>query len=187
MNPVIGKLTTNFTEKRPLSKPLNERDHIHGAIDIAAPTGTPIYMPENGFAFAWAAYRPKAEMYWPTMPELDDTRLMPWCNYFYDTFGGVIVAQSAEGERTHIICHAYANQLFNKDIYDTILSVEQKEDSRFPIHAYYTSRKLFVESDIIGYVGNAGYSTGSHIHWEIHTGNRWQQWEHRINPERWEV
>jgi len=187
MNPVIGKLTTNFTEQRPLSKPLDERDHVHGAIDLAAPRGTPIYMPENGFTFAWAAYRPKAGMYWPEMPEIEDFGLMPWCNYFYDTFGGVIIARSADEYRTHVICHSYSNQLFNKNIFDKILSIEETEDRRFPIHAYYTPRKLFVEGDIIGYVGNAGYSTGAHAHWEIHTSNRWQRWENRINPEGWEV
>lgn len=185
MKPVQGNISTDFFEMRPLSKPPEKRDHNHGAIDIAAPVATPIRAPEDGTAFAWCAYRTTPGTYWPDMPTVNGL-LHHWCNYFYDTFGGVIVLQSKDFQRTHIITHSYGNQLFNKGLYRGANYVEQKDDCRFPIHGVYTEIKTVGHGETIGYVGNAGYSTGPHIHWEIHRGMRWNRWENRINPERWE-
>ena len=36
--------------------------------------------------------------------------------------------------------------------------------------------------DLIGYVGNAGYSTGPHVHWEIHHGWQIDYYGNRVNP-----
>jgi len=184
MRPVAGgRITTPFTEMRPLSKPIAERDHIHGAIDIAVAQGSPIFMPEDGVAWAWCAFRGESGIYWPGMPVVDDVG-NPWCNYFYDIYGAILIVHTIQ--RTHIIAHSYANQLFNKKIFSKTSYYEEPEDSRWPLHALYTPRTGFKKGDIIGFVGNAGYSTGPHIHWEIHHGIKWDRWEERINPERWE-
>ena len=184
MNPIEGMVTTDFAEPRPLSKPMEERDHCHCAIDIAGNIGDPIHMPELGTVWAWIAFRPEAGLYWPKMPVLEG-KPHPWCNYFYDTFGGCLIALSADGKRTHVITHCYKNQIMNRRVLGDICSYEEKQDSRFPLHALYTKQKTAYEGAVIGYVGNAGYSTGAHVHWEIHHGHLWNRWENRINPEHW--
>ena len=181
IKPVEGNITTDFFEPRPLSKPIDERDHVHGAIDIGAPTNTVIRAPEDGFAIAWCAWR-KEGQYWPNSPVVNG-RPFSFRNYFYDMYGGCVVLGSIDGDRTHIISHSYGNQLFNrafgphKKYY-----IEEKADERFPIHAVYTEKIRIYQGDVVGYVGNAGYSTGPHIHWEIHRGIDWNQHENRINP-----
>ena len=186
MKPVIGRITTTFAEPRPLSKPPELRNHCHGAIDIAAPVGTPIHCPETGTVWAWCAFRDKFDTLWPEMPEPNDYA-NPWCNYFYDTFGTILLVHSQDGKRTHIIAHSFCNQIFNKGIFKRTEYIEEKGDTRFPLHALYTPQQQFPEGALVGYVGNAGYSTGAHCHWEIHHGVQWNIWENRINPERWEV
>ena len=183
MKPVDGRTTTDFFEPRPLSKPPEERDHNHGAVDIGAASGDPIHMPELGSVWHWAAFRIKPGDYWPTMPEINGA-LNPFCNYFYDTFGGCLIVESADGKRTHVITHCYIKQMFNGE--DRGYSIEQPGHLRFPIHGTYSEKRTEFEGAVIGRVGNSGYSTGSHIHWEIHRGKRWNRWEDRINPEGWD-
>ena len=181
MTPVTGLITTVFTEPRPLSNP---GEHIHGAVDISAQLGSSIFAPEDGTVFAWAAFRVAPKSYWPTMPVIN-IGTTSFCNYFYDTFGGVLVLTSTNHKRTHVITHSYGNQLFNASVFQDIRYYEEKADSRFPMHAFYTSPAECKEGALIGAVGNAGHSTGPHIHYEIHNGRRWQRWEDRIDPEKW--
>jgi len=184
MRPNDGPVTTNFFEPRPLSKPIDERDHIHGAIDIAAPVNAPIVAPEAGTVFAWAAYRPEPGMYWPEKPVINGSPL-PYANYFYDTYGAILILRGSGASHVHVIAHSYANQVVNKGLFQGSYYYEEKADRRFPLHAIYTDRHDVKEGSVIGYVGNAGYSTGSHIHWEIHHGWKWNRWEDRVNPEVW--
>jgi len=185
MKPAAGPITTDFFEMRPLSKPEDQRDHIHGAIDIAAPISTPILAPESGTVIYWAAFRNAPDLVWATVPEIHQ-RPFPFCNYFYDTFGAIIVLRAVHGIRTHIIAHSWMNQLFNKC--STLNRVyEEPAINRFPMHAVYSGLHTVRIGDIIGYVGNAGYSTGAHVHWEIHHGEKWNPHSARINPEQWEA
>lgn len=181
MKLVHGTVTADFYQPRPLSRPLDQRDHIHGAIDIAAPVGTLIRAPESGEVFYWASFRQAVGQVWPEQPMING-QLFTFCNYFYDMFGGVIVVRNAPRTRTHIITHIWLNQMFNKGFTQTVHTAEERETKRFAIFGIYSVPKQVRENEIIGYVGNAGYSTGPHVHWEIHRGLRWNRWEHRINP-----
>ena len=197
IKPVDGRITTDFFEKRPLyivealqnpeltyvqRKELEDKLHDHGSVDLGAPKSTPIKAPESGVAFGWMSTRPEGGMYWPELPVINELP-MYFRNYFYDTFGGVLILMAKN--HTHIITHSYAKQIFESGIFEECHPVEEKKDCRFPIMAWYTELKEVREGEVIGRVGNAGYSTGPHIHWEIHDGVMWQRWEDRINPEMW--
>ena len=185
--PIKGAITAGFYDPRPLSDP---GKHIHGAIDIKNIIGEIIKAPESGTCFAYVAIRPKSGRYWPQMPMIH-RKPFHWCNYFYDMYGGIIVLMAHDGNpreitRTHIITHSYGNQIFNKSVFSDFPKhwIEQKKDNRFPIHATYTDKIVVAEGDPIGFVGNAGYSTGPHIHWETHHGYKWEKHNDRYNPEK---
>jgi len=187
--PVAGKLTSNFYEPRPLSNP---GKHPHGAVDISAAIGTPIYAPESGTVFCYTGIRKEEKTYWPNPIPKVHGKPFPFRNYFYDMYGGIIVLQAHNGNpekvtRTHIIAHSYGSQIFNKSIFNEYRShwVEETEDERFPFHAMYTEYIIATEGTLIGFVGNAGYSTGAHVHWEIHHGFQWEEHKNRVNPERY--
>lgn len=198
MNPIKkGEITTPFEEMRPLSVPVEKRNHVHGALDIAPRGDNNIYAPVAGYIFGYMATRPpreytekgkyKYKQAWPVKPIIHNSPFH-WCNYFYDMYGGILVLQETDDRdqiiNTHLICHSYGNQLFNKLPLVSVDNhyVEESAEERWPISAWYTDRYKFRTGDKIGTVGNAGYSTGSHIHWEIHPGRSYAKHADRINP-----
>lgn len=181
-----GKITQRFDEKS-----AHDSSHVHGAVDFGAPVGTPIYAPEDGFIFGWQSIRPKEAEYWPVRPTIHEHKDFNFSNYFYDMYGGVTFLESVDGERTHLFCHSYANQIFNKIFSKSYkYYVEQREDKRFPLTAFYTEKVRVKKGDLIGYVGAAGYCIpsgpqGAHLHWEIHPGiNSYHLYGDRIDPEK---
>lgn len=194
MNPIKnGRITSTFDEPRPLSNPGR---HVHGALDIGGKVGTKIYAPCDGNIWGWFAIRHPGQKdadgkncpkYWPTKPVVRGAPFL-WANYFYDMYGGIIILEETDENKnvinTHLICHTYGNQLFNKvPLSDLCISyVEEKRSTRWPIHAFYTNKRFVSEGAHIGYVGNAGYSTGAHIHWEIHPGTTKVKHADRIRP-----
>jgi len=189
MFPIKGefRITSGFDQMRPLSVPSEDRYHVHGAWDIAHDEDiyAPIYAPVRGKTYFYVGFRTKSGVTWE-FPTWKDNRKFPFRNYWYDLYGSVILLEGDDG-LWHIFCHSYANQVINKDLVaDSFWDYEEDlyGSERFPNHALHTvkSPKFTQEGDIIGYIGNAGYSTGAHVHYEIHDGT-FQKWGDRVRPD----
>lgn len=179
-----GEVTVGFDQMRPLSVPKERRTHPHGAIDIAAPVGTAIRAPEDGVVHYFAAVRQSIKR---TMAELE--LLMPFDmrghHYFYDTYGAIILVLGDSGH-THVMCHSYLNQLYNQAPMRLRWTyTESAKEERWPLMAWHTFEDpVFVQrGQTVGSVGSAGYSTGPHVHYEIHHGHTWQSHAERLRPE----
>ncbi len=191
--PVKGKwkITAGFDERRPLSLPPEKRWHKHGAVDIGAKAGTLLVAPEDGLLFFYKALRPCERVVWrrgeePVLRRFEYTAF-PFSNYFYDIYGAVVVLITEN--RVHVFCHSYWHQLFvkfNSEQFENKLSwnyQEQIKDARFVVEATYSRLPIPTSAgDPIGYVGSAGFSTGPHVHWEIHPSYKFHTYEKRIDP-----
>ncbi len=182
VKPVEGRVTAGFSQARPLRAVV--KTHPHGAIDIGAPVGTPIVAPENGSLYYFKAVRGEENVRWHEVRWLNG--VFEFQNYFYDMFGSVIILVGSKSGLWHVFTHSYWNQLYNNGVVpkENMVYQEQREDARFPIFCYHN-----LESPVkvyrgvqIGAVGNAGYSTGAHVHIEVHNG-RYQRHKDRLNPE----
>ena len=174
------RISTGFDEPRPLSVPPEKRWHPHGAWDIAVPVGTAILAPERGMLFYFAAFRADISR---GMAELDLLALpfdIAGHNYFYDVYGALIILIGTSG-LTHVLAHSWLNQVWKK--LEKWSYKESSKIERFPLSSFASELIPIRAGDIIGKSGNAGYSTGPHIHYEIHSGRKWQQWDRRVRPE----
>jgi len=169
------KITTGFHEPRPVKNP---GEHKHGAIDIETKINSLIVAPEKGKMFQFFSIRPHDSMYW-NHKELVG---IPYKNYFYDMFGGLIILKGASGF-THIFAHIYMNKMFNSDSYLEWKYKEEKLNARFPLFCFQSEEVEVFEGAEIGNTGNSGYSSGPHCHYEIHHGYKWERWENRVNPQ----
>jgi murein DD-endopeptidase MepM/ murein hydrolase activator NlpD len=57
---------------------------------------------------------------------------------------------------------------------------------RFPAHVLMSRERRVKEGDILAPIGNAGLSTGAHVHWEIHhQAQRLDAYGERVNPQEY--
>lgn len=195
--PVNGpyQITSQFNEPRPLNTRV--KDHIHGAVDIISLVdergrkNNEIIAPEAGDLYYFYLLRNL-----PTrngFESLDTSKISPFdfkdSPYFYDIYGGVIMVISDDKKRTHIMTHSWINQITNRlpaPIGNKIWykPLESENVERFPIVLHHTFKMVYrvTEGETIGYIGSAGFSTGPHVHWEIHNGTVWNKHEDRIDP-----
>lgn len=176
-----GRITAPFSQPRPLGGPTT---HIHGAIDVAAPLGSApnptAVAPVSGTARCLQFLRPSTDVYWPTS-ERPDINILLARNYFYDLYGGVITIYAADGT-FHILTHFYASQLW---AHSAPTYIESRAPGRFPCIALVGDPFRVSEGQSLVPVGNAGFSTGHHIHWEIHPGQRQiYDYADRLDPEK---
>lgn len=181
-----GQITAGFDQMRPLSVSPGQRWHKHGAIDIAAPVGTPILACERGMLYYFAAIRPNRDRDMYELKLEHGPFDFGGKAYFYDVFGALAILLGDSGV-THIFAHSWINQLFNEPPKRVRWRYkESPKVERFPLCAFFTMNgygRHVHPGDEIAYVGNAGYSTGAHAHYEMHGGRAWQRWEHRPRPD----
>lgn len=178
------RLTTEFWESRPLSAGYADRTHPHAAWDIGCRVGTEIRAPETGkVVYLWVNRADNSrQMQEIQIPREPFNILGHW--YFYDIYGGLTFLIGDSG-MTHLFAHSYLNQILNKSpLRPRWASIESAEEERWPVcglHSFDDPQRVSLGS-VIGYCGNAGYSQGPHIHYEIHDGATYNAYSSRIDP-----
>jgi len=193
--PINGsyQITAPFNEPRPLNAKI--KTHVHGSLDVVSITdergrkNNEIIAPEAGDLYYFYMFRNLPNR---GLESLDISKISPFdfkgVPYFYDVYGGVIMVISDDKKRTHLMTHSWINQITNRlpaPIGNKIWykPVESENIERFPIILHHTFKMPYkvTEGETIGYIGSAGFSTGPHIHWEIHNGTVWNKHEDRID------
>lgn len=169
-----GRITASFDQPRPLSDP---GKWIHGAIDIAGGDGI-VRCPVDGIVRALVFIRPDLRFEWPRH-EKKSIQQEPCNRYFYDTYGGMIVIEAID-KKYHILSHFYISQL--QDAFGQLLITEQQADARFPAFMLSSATRYMDAGTPLCRMGNAGYSTGAHLHWEIHPTKSIYPHRNRVDP-----
>lgn len=111
---------------------------------------------------------------------------VPFLEYFHDVFGPVMFLHGKSG-LLHVFAHSFGRQVFELKAADPagLSWDEQPEKDRFPVFSLnnFEAPTLIRKGEIIGYVGDAGYSFGKHLHYEVHHRFTWERWEDRADPE----
>ena len=194
MIPVAGGvITTPFNEMRPLTVPPAQRWHVHGALDIARGDGV-VVSPVDGEAQAWAIFRgidPKTDGHAWGSSEKPDILALPWRGYWFEVYGGIITIIERGTGRLHILCHFWPARILNHDPefdgpWHSIYYLEERTVTRWPSHILMTDQVYVKAGQRLAPVGNAGQSTGPHVHWEIHhQADMLDDYAKRINPQEY--
>jgi len=188
-----GTITTPFDEMRPLSVPPERRTHIHGALDIAG--GDMIVIsPVEGEAQGFVIFRgiePGNKIRAWGVGEKPDILALPWREYYQDIYGGIITIIERGTKRLHILAHFWPSKIINHDPefggpFHSIYYLEEKAKTRWPSHILMTDPVYVKKGERLAPVGNAGFSTGPHVHWEVHhQADRLDRYADRINPKEY--
>lgn len=173
-----GKITTPFDEMRPLTLPPEKRWHKHSAVDVSGGNGI-VISPVKGTAKAYLIYDSRIPWLSTEKKEILD---IPWKDYFYDIFGGIIVVVEEKTNILHLFTHFWAETLFDQE--QNIFMDEHIESNR-SINHIISSRAFKVQvGDRLAKMGSAGQSSGPHVHWEKHHNyKKLDTYEDRLNPE----
>lgn len=172
-----GRVTAGFYDLRPLSNP---GEHVHGAVDIAQGWGgsPTVHSPVDGKLIARVIRRLQHGSW--SKNEKAAIREDPVHNYFEDIYGGLLTIEEENG-RYHIMTHFYPSQLHKR--FGLTEYIETVDDSRWPTHMWFSKEIKVVKGEPLLPIGNAGFSTGPHLHWEIHHSRVLEPYADRLNPE----
>jgi len=196
-----GIITTPFDELRPLSVPPSQRNHVHGALDLAGGDGI-VRAPADGRAQGVVIYRAvdpvKGIGGWGAkgIEEKSEILEFPWREYWYDTYGAFVVLYEPSG-RTHLLCHILPKDILNPQPgparypFRYHYYIEERENTRWICHMMLTEPTEVRAGQPLAPVGYAGYvipegPNGRHLHWEIHhTSKAIDDYPLRINPKEY--
>lgn len=180
-----GRITAPYNDIRPLGAAASSAAlHLHGALDIAGGDGF-VRAPTDGVATGYIIFRSSPSGSW-SQQDKPEILALPWRDYWQDIYGGIVSLRDHLG-RIHILAHFWPRSLlhgggqypFQFDRY-----VESALPGRFPHHMLISSPAHVREGQTLAKIGNAGYSTGAHCHWEIHPHtDRLSPYAERIDPE----
>lgn len=176
-----GQVTAGYYDPRPYSKPPEKRDRFHKGWDIASDAERPeILAPETGKLYFHMIVRAPndymGDQFWP------NSRWYAFSNFYFDTYGCLTLLHGDSG-RWYVFAHQDPDTMFSlvRD-YGIMKSWTREGDgyNRY-VRAYLTlDMPVGVsEGDPVGHIGNSGYSTGSHLHMQIHKNRSYQS---RIDP-----
>ncbi len=171
--------------------------------------GVGFYAPEDGQVVFFAAFRPNVSRGMGEFGRRLPREFFDIKNhfYFYDAYGALVILKGVSG-MVHVFTHSWLNQLFNltgpylesrqraekegtdesrtrgMERFKTTEATGNDDSGRWPLTALSNLHSPFKvqEGELIGGVGNAGFSTGRHIHYEIHDRSSWQEHRNRIDP-----
>ena len=188
-----GIITAGFDELRPLSVPMDRRDHVHGALDISGGDGI-VLSPVDGEAQGFVIFRgvePSVQIRNWGQDEKPDILSLPWREYWQDIFGAIIVIIERGTSRLHILAHFWPSKVLNHDPefggpFHSIYYLEERSKTGWPSHILMTDEVYVKQGQRLAPLGNAGYTTGPHVHWEIHhQADMLDDYAKRINPQEY--
>jgi len=168
-----GRITASFTQPRPLDNP---GQHIHGAIDIAGGDGL-VRAPNNGILVAYVIIRTPHGAWLKN--EKDEIKSISVRDYWADIFGGIISIEEPNG-LFHIMAHFFAKALHAQ--YPLNHYLETARIGRWPEFIWHSEPVEVHCGQRLLPIGNAGFSTGPHVHWEIHHSKNLDSYADRIDP-----
>lgn len=172
-----GRITAPFSQPRPLGA---APTHVHGAIDVAPTSIHGVVAPVSGRAQFLQFLRPNITTFFPA----DDKDIIlrhPTHNYFYDLYGGICTIIDKHTGYLHVLTHFWASALWSRSV---PVYTESRVEGRFPCVALIGTPFVVKEGAPLCPVGNAGFSTGPHVHWEIHPSSEvLSPYADRLDPE----
>jgi len=178
-----GRVSTGFWDLRPYSIPVDQRTYIHRAWDFTCKS-TPrqrILAPEDGAVFYQAIMRSapsrQRDHTWP------EGGWYLFSNFYYDNMGALAILQGKESGLMYCFCHL--------DIDIMVHMLEGKHipyewvQHRWSYNDYvrwiitFNNKRTVLQGDTIGWIGDAGYSSGYHTHMQVHAS---VDYNSRIDP-----
>lgn len=169
-----GIVTTGYFDPRPYSVPPEERKYFHRAWDISADPGSAIKAPEDGRLYFHSIHRSPqdktADWFWNPVTPSGQAFWYMFSNFYYDAYGACTVLL---GEKyVWLFAHQEEQALgILMEFYSVIPTWQEK---RLAYNDYVRAMLTFgngipvVVGSPIGKIGNAGYSTGPHVHMQVH-------------------
>ena len=183
------KWTVGFDDPR--------EDHIHGAADICGIPGTELLAVCTG-----TVYHQHIEIQSESIRDYNAWGLLRWrnneawpfVNYRVSIFGVVAVLVASDHSRMAVYAHLDPDDNVQWFEQERLEPIYHKKSNTEYISGVQTAGAIVHRGDVIGYMGNAGYTLttddktggdpkGTHLHFELHDGTHWNAHSAREIPE----